>query len=167
MQSGHLLAGIPPHQADGLLACDFLRVDTIFLKRLYVLFVMEVATWRVHVLGVTGSHASWTAQQARNLLMDLGDRIGFFRFVIRDRDAKFTSAYDQIFAGEGVKIVKTPPRRPRAKLLRREMDTHRTSRVLRPDAHLQRTADHYNRHRPPHQSRSNDRPTRAARLVLR
>jgi putative transposase len=154
-------------QADGLLACDFLRVDTIFLKRLYVLFVMEVATRRVHVLGVTGSHASWTAQQARNLLMDLGDRIGFFRFVIRDRDAKFTSAYDQIFAGEGVKIVKTPPRRPRAKLLRREMDTHRTSRVLRPDAHLQRTADHYNRHRPPHQSRSNDRPTRAARLVLR
>ena len=100
-------------QAAGILACDFLTVDTVWLRRLYVMFVIELGSRRVHLAGVT-AHPSgpWVAQQARNLLLDLGDRAAAFRFLIRDRDTKFTRAFDNVWRSTGAEIICTPIRRP-------------------------------------------------------
>jgi transposase len=148
-------------QAHRIIAGDFLHVDTVLLRRLYVLVFIEHGTRRLHVAGVTANPTgSWVAQQARNLVMDLGAQVDTFWFVIRDRDSKYTLAFDSVFDAEGIQVIKTPPRAPRANAicervigtLRREL----LDRILiLGPGHLRRVLAeytlHYNAHRP-HQS---------------
>jgi putative transposase len=99
-------------QAQGILALDFFTVETAWL-RLYVLFAIQIGSRRVHVLGVTRNpDSAWVTQEARNLAV--GERLGGVRFFIRDRDSKFSGPFDEVFRSEGVKVIKSPIRAPRA-----------------------------------------------------
>jgi putative transposase len=121
-----------------------------------------LAPHRIHVLGVTQHpDGAWTGQPARNLIMDLVGRVGSLRFLIWDRNAKFTAAFDDVFVGEGIRVVKSPPRAPRANCYAgrwvRTVRSECTDRMLVYDeAHLRMVlrayVSHYNGHRP-HQSR--------------
>jgi len=150
-------------QAVTMLATDFFHVDcAVTLRRLYCLFVMEVGSRYVHILGVTADpDGLWTTQQIRNLLMDLGDRVTAFRFLVRDRAGQFTDTLDAVLADAGIEVVKIPPRSPRANCYaERFVLTARTEltdqMLIFGQRHLQailkQYAAHYNGRRP-HRSR--------------
>jgi hypothetical protein len=102
-------------QARGILAADFVHVDTVLLRRVYALIVIEHGTRRAHLVGITANpDGSWTTQAARNLLIDLGHRAAKVKFLIRDRAGQFTSSLDAVLAAEGIRVLASPPQAPRA-----------------------------------------------------
>ena len=157
-------------QARGIIAVDFVHVDTVLLRRLYALIVIEHGTRRVRLAGITANpDGAWTTQAARNFLMDLAQRAASVKFLIRDRAGQFTSSFDAVFIAGGIRILASPPQAPRANAiceriigtLRREL----LDRVLIINEHHLRRAlaeylRHYNDARP-HRSLGQLTPTQA------
>ena len=137
-------------------------MDTVTLRRLYVLVFIEHGTRRLHLAGVTANPTGiWVAQQARNLAMELGSRMDALRFLVRDRDTKFIAGFDEVFRAGGIRIIKTPPQAPRANAIcERVVGTLRREvldqMLIFNEKHLSRIlteyVKHYDDHRP-HQSR--------------
>jgi transposase len=145
-------------QAVAILECDFFTVETLWLRRLYVLFFIELARRRVHLAGITANpDGAWVAQQARNLMMTLADQEQRPRFLIRDRDRKFTAAFDEVFGSEGIRVIRAPIAAPQAKAhaerwvgsVRREcLDRILIVSRLHLERVLREYLAHYNTHRP-------------------
>jgi putative transposase len=145
-------------QATTMLACDFFTVDSVLLRRIYVFFVLEVGRRRIHIVGVTRHPTGeWVTQQARNLMLGLGERADGFRFLVRDRDTKFTASFDAMFADAGISVLRSPPRAPKANAyaerwvstIRREcLDRMLIFHERQLRAVLTEYENHYNTHRP-------------------
>ncbi|MFD8386216.1 integrase core domain-containing protein [Streptomyces sp. NPDC059679] len=145
-------------QATGVIACDFLHIDTIGLQRLFALVFLEHHTRRLHIAGITAHPtAAWATQRPRNLAINLGTRTDSLRFLIRDRDSKYTDAFDAVFQAEDIEIIKSPVRAPKANAhcervigtVRREVLDHI---LILGEAHARQVLAeyqrHYNTHRP-------------------
>ena len=161
--------------ADSMIACDFFTVETLWLGRLYVLFFLELGSRRVHLAGCTANpDGRWTAQQARQLAWSLSERATPARFLIHDRDSKFSRAFDEVFRSEGVEIIRTPFRAPKANAfaerwvgtVRRDcLDWLLISSRRQLERVLRVYVDHYNTHRP-HRALGLTPPTPGPRLRL-
>jgi putative transposase len=162
-------------QAAGIVACDFFTVETVSLRRLYVRFFIELETRRVHLAGVTAHpNGRWVTQQARNLLLVLGERGRQVRFVLRDHDAKFCRSFDDVFGSEGGEVLVTPVRAPKA-----NAHAERWVRTVRAECldwllivgrgHLEQVlriyVQHYNAHRS-HRALGLQPPEPPARLTM-
>jgi transposase InsO family protein len=162
-------------QAAGIVACDFFTVDTVWLRRLYVLFFIELDTRRVHLAGVTANpNGAWVAQQARNLVLVLGERGRQVRFVLRDRDAKFCRSFDAVFRAEGGEMLVTPVKAPKANAYaERWVQTVRAEcldwLLIVGRGHLEQAlrvyVAHYNIHRP-HRALALQAPAPGPRLAV-
>lgn len=154
-------------QAQGIIAADFLHLDTVLGTRLYALAFLEHDTRRLHITGVTAHPTrEWTTQQARNLTADLGHRMESLRFLLRDRDGKYSQTFDSVFQADDLHVIKSAPQAPRMNAhcervigtLRRELLDHI---LITGKTHarqvLKTYEDHYNRHRP-HQARDQLHP---------
>lgn len=158
-------------QAKGLMACDFLHVDTVLLRRLYVLVFIHHETRLVRIAGVTAKPAAdWVTQQARNVSMEIAEQASAVKSLIRDGDTKFTASFDAVFAGDGIRIVKSLIRAPRANAicervigtLRREcLDRMLILGRRHLETVLAEYVEHYNYHRP-HRSPSQSAPSALA-----